>query len=151
MTSQWDFGFTNDMRAVAVVDASLAEQNPFYAIPFYHDVYSRVTERGFQNIKAELSAPGRLELYEETTGRLLAVDNDGDGNFESKGDAVYVDQDENGWPDIPVDAESGARVLQLLVFPKAGTDASAREVTIRVSLESDGAWMLQAEDTLLLR
>ena len=148
--SEWHIAFSNDTRSVAVVNASLVEENPFYIVPFYHDIYCRGFADTAQDVRVKTSRPCRVELLDDHTGRIFAIDTTGDGVYDSPGDDILCDQNTNGLPDIACPRNNTA-VLRLFVIPDAEQQAKSGEITIDISVWDGTQWQRQAEDILVLR
>ncbi len=149
--AKWEFSFGPDPRKIVVANASLAEDNPFYAIEFYHEVYFRGDETLLKNLRVETSEPCRVEIVEQTHHTLLAIDADGNGSFADAGDVVYVDADKNLYPDITLDKETDVAILELFIFPHLKQNRNQREIKITLAWEENGAWVPQAVNTLVLK
>ena len=97
--------------------------------------------------------PCRLEFYDldDTpsggsllhTGRLLAVDADGDGLFQSPGDFLSSDRNQNGQPDIAIAGLS--RSLECHAWPLGDTGLS-----LSTSVATGSTWKLMSEDQITL-
>ena len=146
----WYFAFSNDTRSVAVVNASLVEENPFYIVPFYHDIYCRDGLDAPQDIRVKTSKPCRVELVDDRTGKIFAIDATGDGAYDGVGDDVLCDANGNSLPDIACGTDGGA-VVRVLVIPDAADQAKPGEITIDVAVWDGAQWQSQAEDILVLR
>jgi tetratricopeptide (TPR) repeat protein len=147
----WEFITSADSRTVAIVNASLAEDNPFYAVPFYHEMYFRGGHQGPRSFRVKTSEPCRVEILDVATDKLLAIDATGDGNFDGAGDVLYVDEDGNGFPDFVFGPDREAASFELLVYPASRANRRASQVEISVLTEEDGDWVEQAADVVLMR
>jgi len=150
-TATWEFSSGPDTRKIVVANASLAEDNPFYAIEFYHEVYFRGDETQLKNLRVETSEPCRVEIVEQSHHTLLAIDADGNGSFGDAGDVVYVDADKNLYPDISLDKDRDVAILELFVFPHFKQNRNQREIKITLSWDENGDWVPQAVNTLVLK
>ena len=137
---------------VAVVNASRARRNPFYTVPFYHEIYFRSVKRGEQtaNIRAVAKPACRIEIVTDGTGEFVAIDANGDGVFDGRGDSVFNDSDNDGMPDIQ--ADSGKVVsIELHVYPGDRPDGSKpgdEEIRIELQVEEGEVWVPHATDVL---
>src|SRR5438309_2177287 len=137
--ANWAFSFGPDTRNIVVANASLAEDNPFYAIEFYHEIYFRGEEALLKNLRVETSEPCRVEIVEQTHHTLLGIDANGNGSFADAGDVVYVDADKNLYPDITLNKETDVAILELLVFPHFKQNRNQREIKLTLSWDENGA------------
>ena len=149
--SVWEFSASPDSHVVAVVNASLAADNPFYAVPFYHEVYFRGANQELRNFRVKTSEPCRVEILDVATDKLLAIDATGDGNFDGPGDVLYADEDGNGFPEFLLGRDHDAISFELLVYPAMRINGAASRIGISVLVEEDGNWVEQAGDVLLMK
>jgi tetratricopeptide (TPR) repeat protein len=149
--AQWDFGFGDDARSLAVVNASLAEDNPFYSLSFFHDVYFRGETEILTNLRVQASEPCRVEIVDALSRLLLAIDANGDGDFEDAGDAFYTDGDLNGYPDFKVSAVRDVQRFEVVVFPHFKQKRNRREIEVTLSLSLGNTWTPQAVDKLIIQ
>ncbi len=125
----------NGLPAASVVNAGVFQLNAGWSIPLYHEIYHRGPRARVQNLAVRASAACRLEIFDHDTGRLLAVDADGDGFYFSPGDRVLEDADRDGWPDLVIGDR--ARALEICVWPLGVTGAG---ITVQAGLRGvDGA------------
>jgi len=149
--ASWEFMASPDARDVAVANANLAADNPFYAVPFYHEIYSRSANPEIVNFRVQTSVPCRVEIMDAVTGKLLAIEANGDGDFDGPGDVLYADEDSNGFPDFVLDRNHDTASFELLVYPASSSPRKKSEVEIRLFVERDRAWVEQAIDRLVLK
>jgi hypothetical protein len=147
----WEFSASPDPRTVAIINASTVAENPFYAVPFYHELYFCGTGQGLRNLRVKASEPCRVEILDVATDKLLAIDATGDGNFDGPGDVLYADQDGNGFPDFVLDKERDVIGFELLVYPESGTGRRASQIEISLLVEENGGWVEQAVDSLVVK
>lgn len=134
----WEFGVDPFEEIVEVVTESTAMENPFYAVPLYQEIYYRGDGKKTQSLRVRVSHPCRVEIVDQVTGGLLAVDATGDGNFSSAGDAVYRDSARDGYPDLPLSTTEDVAALLIYLFPEDGF--SDRDLTVEVDLQEEGQW-----------
>jgi tetratricopeptide (TPR) repeat protein len=146
--AQWQFGAIADQRAVAIVNASLAEENPFYSVVFYHELFYRGQTQRVENLRVTASQPCRVELLDVSAGKLLAVDASGDGDFEDAGDVLGVDTDGDGYPDFVLSPEQDVARFELLAYPTMRTNSVPKEIEITLWRRESGAWVDDAVDVL---
>jgi hypothetical protein len=147
----WDFGSEADARTLAVVNASLAEDNPFYSLSLFHEVYFRGEQEQRTNLRVQASEPCRIEIIDPVSHELLAVDANGDGDFEDAGDSIATDLDLNVYPDLIVSPTADVRRFELVVFPRFKENRNPREIEITLSFGAPGSWTTQSVDRLILR
>ena len=148
-TATGTFYFSDGLPAVSVVNAGVFQLNAGWSIPLYHEIYQRTGRARVQNLQVTASAPCHLEIYDHDTGRLIAVDGNGDGNYRASGDLVVDDADGDGWPDLVVGDR--ARAIEIYAWP-AGSPGQA--ITVSAGLrpvEGGPAGNGSAENTVSLR
>ncbi len=150
--TEWQVGLESTNRLVAVVDASLIEENALFYIPFFHTIHFRKKgAAAFADIKVKTSQPCRVELYDYDANRMMAIDATGDGSFDGFGDSILIDGDKSGMPDIATDGKALVRTLELWVFPFASTIQERKELEISVYTKEGQDWQLNAVDSLSRR
>jgi len=151
LVARWEFGGTAAAGEVAVVNASLAEDNPFYSVSFYHELYYRGQATSVQNLRVTASQPCRIEIADASTGQILAIDAHGNGSFNDSGDVLTTDADRDGYPDFLLSHEHDVASFELFVYPSAGTNSVARQTEITLWHQEAGGWMADAVDVLRTR
>lgn len=139
---------TDDARPIQVVNASRAAISPFHAIPFYHELYVRQSDRQFLDFRVRCSAPTRLEIRDPDTLALLAVDATGNGSFQDKGDVLTVDHNGNTFPDFDVARDQEVVTFEIHVFPVEAPNDDGSPVTIDVEILEGEKWVVEAQDWL---
>lgn len=109
------FYFAEGLPSASVVNAGVFQLHAGWCIPLYHEIYQRGRGARIQNLSVNASASCRLEIYDHDTGRLLAVDAEGDGAYTGPGDQVFGDSDRDGWPDLVVGDR--ARAIEICAWP----------------------------------
>jgi tetratricopeptide (TPR) repeat protein len=148
LEARWEFGATAEVREVAVVNASLAEGNPFYLVTFYHELYYRGQGRTIQNLRVTASQPCRIEIADASTGQILAIDANGNGTFGDSGDVLTVDADRDGFPDFMLNPNRDLASFELIVYPASGPSSLSRETEITLWHRELGGWVADAVDIL---
>lgn len=133
-TASGQFYFRNGQPTTSFVNAGVFQLRAGWSVPLYHEIYHRGTRIHTENLRLTASAECRLEIFDHDTGRLLAVDADGDGAFASPGDRVLEDADGDGTPDIQVGDR--ARALEIFAWPAASSPAG---LTITAGLRDAAA------------
>jgi tetratricopeptide (TPR) repeat protein len=135
----WEFDFSDTREVVSVVTANVVLENLFYAVPLYQEIYYRGSESIVQSLRVRTSQPSRLEIVDQASGQLLAVDANGDGDFSGIGDVVFRDNNRDGFPDLPLAPDGDFAALLIFVFPEAG-GGTLEEMTVEVDLLQEGGW-----------
>jgi hypothetical protein len=146
--ASWDYFENSSKKRTAVIDAHEMVQNPFYLIPIRHMIQQASTEHRTEvDVSIQASQPMRIEIYNERTGKLVAIDANGDGDFEDTGDLISTDQNRNNWPDIAFEPGETRSSMTLYVRP-LGRNAAQQETELTVQLLVDGKWQTDAIDTI---
>lgn len=145
-TATWIYSCAETGKRTAVVDAHEIDSNPFYLIPVRHMLQRTTAEQeDVVDLSIMASSPMRIEIYEEESGKLLAVDANGNGDFMDKGDLIASDRDRNNWPDISFAKGKGRAAMVLYVRP---LDDGFRETELTIQLRVDGEWQTDAIDLI---
>jgi len=151
LTARWEFGATAAAGEIAVVNASLAEDNPFYSVSFYHELYHRGQAPTVQNLRVTANPPCRIEMTDAATGQILAIDANGNGTFGGSGDVLSIDSDRDGYPDFLLSPAHDAASFELIVYPATGSSSVSRETEITLWHREAGEWVADAVDVLRTR
>lgn len=135
-TASGTFYFQEGLPNVSVVNAGVFQLHAGWSIPLYHEIYQRGGKPSVQNLQISANTPCRLEIFDHDTGRLLAVDADGDGAYDHTGDQILEDADGDACPDLIVGDR--ARAIEIFAWP-AGHTASDITVTAGLRLAGRGA------------
>jgi tetratricopeptide (TPR) repeat protein len=138
-TAEWHLRAGDDPFVTAVLNANRLQRNPFHAVSFTHQVVHREPKAVLENIRFTASAPLRLECYDAATGRLLAIDADGNGQFTDPGDVLPEDADANRALDLPFAASERLREIEVFVFPTANAGPRG-QVHVDVELLTAAGW-----------
>lgn len=146
--ASWNFYESTSEKRTAVIDAHEMTQNPFYLIPIRHMIQQVSSENQMEiDVSIQASQPMRIEIYNERTGKLAAIDANGDGDFEDAGDLIATDYNRNNWPDITFEPEATRSSMILYVRPLS-RNASQQEIELTVRLLVEGEWQTDAIDTI---
>ncbi len=146
-TAWWRYTQGKIEGDVAVIDANLAIENPFYSVPLHHYIVRMNPDAGgSQNLRVTTTQPCRVELVDAATGKVVAVDATGDGDFKGVGDVLFADGNLDGIPDLRFDKGQRVATLEIQLYPISRYD----EVGVKLELQQrDGTWSVSATDRLL--
>ncbi len=137
-------------HAISVPD--LAFRAPFDFVQIEYIIPLSSEESG-ANFRVRTSVPVRVEFFDPQTKRLIAVDANGNGDFNDVGEVAFRDSRNDGFPELPSEAETGAPVLKLFVYPAANPDPNEPignpELTITLEIERNGEWRTWASTRLV--
>ena len=128
------FQFAPDRRPAAFVNAVRTNWHTSYSVPIHCELLHRAQRTLVHDFRIVSDVdPCRIEYYEELTGKLLAIDSDGNGNFDGEGDQVWQDSNGDGYPDFVLSKDEPLAGIEILAFPS--WDA-ANEVELALSFHS---------------
>lgn len=130
---------------IAITNAALVEQNPFYASSIFHVIQRGKDAPHTVNLRFSASDSLRIECYDHN-GNLIFVDTDGDGNFTSPGDLLRLDQDADGNPDITFDDNTTSHLVEIRL--SAQESGLKNEILIEAAHLEHGKWIVDAENVL---
>jgi hypothetical protein len=151
-----EFSFAEQQPQSSVVNSGSFSVRPGWGVPVYQEINFRGTGLKAEDFQFQANVPCRLEIFDIDggrhpsidTGRLLAVDAEGDGYFTGTDDRIASDHDANGNPDIVIGDRS--RSLEIYAWPLIPVPEDA-EITISSRLlRSSGvpSWRTDAENIL---
>ena len=145
--AEFHFRRPREFPATSAANACHVRLSPLVSVPVSMEVSHRgVRQRHLQDLCPITSAPCRVELYEvltagATSRHLLAVDANGDGEFDAAGDAVVTDRDGTGFPEVAFAPEKPVAALEVRLYPLPSQDGSVPEdLDLTVSLRDGLSW-----------
>jgi hypothetical protein len=145
VTSLWEVVADPDAAATrSTIHASLSLWNVFFSVPVYHEIGSAGSGSAPLNFRIRASRPCRLEIYDATRNRMMAVDSAGDGSFLGVGDMLGADSDGDASPDVPPGTPVWVRA-----FPLPDTTGGAPlDLTVEMRGD-DGIWRVTGHDRIV--
>ena len=145
--SEWTFAATDSASELTVVNGNMIELNPFYSVPLYHAVRARSSEETLRDFRVVCSVPCYVELIDDATATVLAIDRRGDGDFNDQGDIVVADENGNLFPDVRFSADAPVFGMELQVYPThLDTLEGVEEFTVSIEALVQGSWEVLAEN-----
>ncbi len=150
-TAQFLFERARDLDGTTAANASHVRLSPLLTVPVYMEVYHRGDPpASVQDLLPSTSLPCRVELYEVTSDaagrKLLAVDADGDGRFDTLTDAVLADRDDSGYPDVSFASGKSVAALELHLYPlPAANGVLPPQFDLTVTLRDGAHWRHPAD------
>jgi hypothetical protein len=148
-----EFFFSERVSASAMVSGGNLNTVPGWPVPLYHEINQRAGGVRVEDLSFMASEPCRLEVFDGDarsvagfpSTRLLAVDEEGDGQFRGPGDVVLSDENGDGMPDVLVGDRS--RSLEVWAWPLRGGSGEPVTVAARLRREarSGGGWRTDVE------
>ena len=144
-TAIWEYGFDTTGTQTSVIDTHTIQSNPYYLIPIHHTI-QRVDSSTKQIVDytVESSSPMRIESYNALTGKLIAVDANGDGDFLDQGDFIASDENMNNWPDLTF--IGGERLSSIIFYIEPNTTGEDQKLTIK--LKTEEGWKIDTVDII---
>jgi len=131
-------------------NASSIRDNPFYLVPVFHTVQRQTTEVDpIANFRFESPVPMRLEVYDSSSGQLIYIDANGDGDWLDAGDLIAQDLDRNGIPDILFGKDSVKADVEMHFH--AHSKAFAEPVELRLQMHEEQDWVTQCINRIALQ
>lgn len=87
----------------------------------------------------------RIETYDAVTGKLLAIDANGDGDFLDSGDMIAADSNRNSCPELVFGKDQKLASLMMYVQPPGDT---AGDVELAIRILTEGEWHTDAIDVI---
>jgi hypothetical protein len=143
---EWGYSSLMNDKKMAVRDAHIIQANPLYMVPVSHTIQRRETNATEAlDIAVQFSVPARIELYHSETAELIAVDANGDGDFDGPDDQVLCDTNQNKFPDLTFSAgrESASVTMYIQPLEPLNTD---QELSFMIM--TDGEWRTDAVDVV---
>ncbi len=133
-----------------VLDAGMLEADPFYSACFTHHLAVPSDGRPAVAFRLWSPEPLRVEYYDASNGRLLAVDANGNGDFSEEGDLHVVDASGVAAAWISTPLRGNLMPVELRLFSPGGAPPGLRPepLVIRAEVNRNGDWILAAEDIL---
>jgi hypothetical protein len=136
----------DDVSQAAVINAAMVRDNPFYSESIFHVLRRLPDGENVMNLHFKASQPARIEGY-DIDGKLLFVDADGDGAFNSTGDILRADQDLDGFADIGFEADSLLEIIEITVSPHGAIPLEGLDIEVSHK-GSNGGLMIDAIDQI---
>ena len=135
-----------------VINASRSAQTAGWPVPFYHEIYYRGQVLQVEDVLATASSPARVEIYNEDTGALLAIDAEGDGRYDGPNDLLPSAHDRNAdtRPDLVVGPENPVGSLEIYLFPTAPVAPSTKlSLSLADYSRTPARWRVDSRDEQL--
>jgi hypothetical protein len=151
-TAHFHFRRSRELPSTSVANACLVRLSPLVSVPVHMEVYHRGRpQRHIQDILPVTSQPCRVEMQEILADGMrgrqwLAVDGDGDGSYGGVADAVVVDANDSGYPDVEFSEEKEVAALEARLYPLPSADGLIPPaLDLTVSLRDGDLWRQPAD------
>ncbi|MEM8953047.1 MAG: hypothetical protein AAGD22_02740 [Verrucomicrobiota bacterium] len=147
--SSWVYSATEEGNELTVVNANFIELNPFYFVPLYHLVRLRSDGDRVRDFRVTCSKPCYVEMVDDETHAVIAIDRFGDGSFQQEGDLVVQDENGNLYPDHRFGEGEDTYGFELCVYPTEMSNYRAgEEILVLVEGIVRGEWEVLAENRI---
>lgn len=148
--ASWEVSWDAAASRSVVLDASRLEANPFHSVPLFHELAIPVGEADGIAFRLRSPVPLRFEYLDANTHELVAIDANGNGDFNEAGD-LHV-RGPGGVTAAIFPVAAGARTLTAEVRIFSPDDlpllATGGPLVLEAEVYRNGRWTKEAEDTL---
>lgn len=148
--SKWNVSWDESATGRVVMDASAMDANPFRSIIFRHELTAPLGETVGIPFRLRSAVPLRIEYYEKAGGAIIAVDENGNGDFTETGDFHRFSP--GGIPAalFPMLDVGGKVTAEIRVFAPDGKPLPMLDQPVVLAAEvlRDGAWVKEAENVI---
>lgn len=121
--AEWSIVQGEHNQQSIVLNAARLGLSPFVGIPLLHQVGFSPTDGNSKGFRLRSKIPVRIEYREPSSQQIIAVDNNGNGDFTDEGDLFPSPNLPEKQPLAPrVQVEDGTRVgsIEVWIFPRTG-------------------------------
>lgn len=148
--STWEVEWDPESRGNIVLDASLLSANPFRSVHFVHHLAAPAGRT--EPIPFRVVSPReiRIEYYDDEDGRLLAIDCNGNGEFDEVGDLHVVGPGNLGtvWVPVSPTSEISAVEIRLYAADRELIPLDPNGITLKAQTHLGKAWRTESENIL---
>lgn len=148
--SLWELRWGQTAASQVVLDASFLTSNPFRSLSLYHEIAILPQSGAFVPCRIKSSMPLRLEYYESSSQKILAVDANGNGDFSDEGDMHLVNKDGLAAAMLPLPSGLKQTILEVKLFSIDGKapNPSGEEITLTTEVFRDKTWVTESVNKL---
>jgi tetratricopeptide (TPR) repeat protein len=148
--STWSVSWDPSAKGSIVLDASSLVADPFHFVSLFHELSVPMDEIDGLPFRLRSPVPIRLEYYDASSQELLAIDANGDGDFNGSGDLHGQAADGTAAAIAPLPAHRKATTVEVHIFATDGLPLfpERNPVTLAAEVYRDGKWSGEAEDVL---
>lgn len=127
------------------IGGGVAWDPTLHGVEFFHELRSRDLPE-IERVTLTVTASARCYLeIRDGSGRLIAIDADGDGRLDGRGDSVYSDLDRDGRADLAIVRDAETTPFLVVAYPTDG------DVELTVSVTAEGTVIASGRDVILRR
>ncbi|HKK18079.1 MAG TPA: hypothetical protein VJ952_05300 [Opitutales bacterium] len=145
----WHYMFGREREKKAFANPVRLRNGPYFQIPVHHSLQRPefFLEKQFSNIRVFASEVCRIELYDQSSGKLISVDANGNGAFDDPGDLIIADTSQDGLPDIGWESGDSYKNLKYYYsLPPEKKPSRTRSITFEIQTQHDKRWVTEARD-----
>ena len=146
----WDVSWDAAASRSVVLDASRLEANPFRSVALFHELAVPLGEDLGIAFRLRSSVPLRFEYLTADTHELVAIDANGNGDFNDAGDLHVRGPDGVTAAIYPIAAGTRTLTAEIRIFSPDGLPllATGGPLVLEAEVHRNGRWTKEAEDTL---
>jgi len=146
----WHYGWDETPRDASVLEAAQIGLNPFIGLPVRHTVHVPASTAAPIPFRIRANGSLRVEYLDAETGKLLAVDNNGNGDFTESGDFWTPSGNvgaSTSAPAVAGDPKTSTAAIEVWYFSNDETKNTG-QMELGVELYIHSEWQQQAVDRL---
>ena len=146
----WDVSWDAAASRSVVLDASRLEANPFRSVALFHELAIPLGEEIGIAFRLRSSIPLRFEYLTADTHELVAIDANGNGDFNDAGDLHVRGPDGVTAAIYPIAAGTRTLTAEIRIFSPDGLPllATGGPLVLEAEVHRNGRWCKEAENTL---
>ena len=148
--ASWDVSWDPAASRSIVLDASRLEANPFRSVALFHELAIPDGDQVGIAFRLRSSVPLRFEYLAADTHELVAIDANGNGDFNDAGDLHGCGPDGVAAAIYPIAARARTLTAEVRIFSPDGLPllATGGPLMLEAEVHRNGRWTKEAENTL---
>ena len=148
--ASWEVSWDPAASRSVVLDASQLEANPFRSVALFHELAIPVGAEVGIAFRLHSSVPLRFEYLTAETHELVAIDANGNGDFNDAGDLHVRGPDGVTAAIYPIPASARTLTAEVRIFSPDGLPllATGGPLVLEAEVHRNGRWCKEAENTL---
>jgi tetratricopeptide (TPR) repeat protein len=149
-SATWEVTWNSAAQRSVVLDASMLESNPFRSVSLFHELAIPPGETIGIPFRLRSPIPLRFEYVDATTHELIAIDANGNGDFNETGDLYIRGPGSVSAAIYPISPNGKTLTAEVRVFSPDGLPpiTVGKPLVLEAEIYQNGAWVKEAEDTL---
>ncbi|MGB0743600.1 MAG: hypothetical protein ACPGSB_03645, partial [Opitutales bacterium] len=147
--AEWIYSSSPADIPKSFTNANFLQDNPYYLVPVFHTLQRRSIEVSpTTDFRFVAVVPMRIEVYDSSTGQLVYIDANGDGDWLDAGDQITQDLDRNGIPDVKFKGDSLTADIELHFHAPMSESGNPVEISLQMRVDDD--WKMQCQNEISL-